>query len=81
MKRTKTTPYRVKWEIDIEADSLRQAAVKALEIQRDPNSTATVFEVNGEKIDLSERKKKKEAAPGRRQKKAARSKRKGGKKQ
>ena len=63
MKRTKATPYRVKWEIDIEADSPRQAAVKALEIQRDRNSMATVFEVNGERIDLSERKKRKDVAP------------------
>jgi hypothetical protein len=49
-------PYRVKWEIDIEADSTRQAALKALKIQRDRNSIATVFEVNGEMIDLSETK-------------------------
>lgn len=37
--------YRVVWEIDIEADSPREAAIKALEIQRDPLSTATVFDV------------------------------------
>ena len=74
--------YRVRWEIDIEADSPRQAAVKALEIQRDRNSMATVFEVNGERIDLSERKKRKDVGPpGQRQKKAAISKRKGGEKQ
>jgi len=47
-------PYRVKWEIDIDADSPRQAALEALKIQRDRNSMATVFEVNGARIDLSE---------------------------
>lgn len=35
--------YRVIWEIDIDADDPREAAEIALEIQRDPNSTATVF--------------------------------------
>lgn len=35
--------YRVIWEIDIDADSPTEAAEKALEIQRDPNSSATVF--------------------------------------
>lgn len=72
--------YRVKWEIDIEADSPRQAAVKALKIQRDRNSIATVFEVNGERIDLSETM---DMAPaeGRRQMKVVKSKPKGGEKQ
>lgn len=37
--------YTVIWEIDIEAESPEQAAEKALEIQRDPSSTATVFDV------------------------------------
>ena len=37
--------YRVIWEIDIEADSPTKAAQKALEIQRDPQSIATVFTV------------------------------------
>jgi len=37
--------YRVTWEIDIEADSSRDAAKKAQEIQLDPASTATVFRV------------------------------------
>jgi len=40
-----TTHYEVKWEIDIYADSPEEAAQKALEIQRDPNSIATHFEV------------------------------------
>lgn len=39
--------YRVKWEIDIEAGTPEQAAQQALAIQRDPESTATVFEVLG----------------------------------
>ena len=33
------------WEIDIEAGTPEQAAHQALAIQRDPQSTATVFEV------------------------------------
>lgn len=37
--------YRVKWDIDIEADSPREAAKEALSIQRDPGSEAVVFEV------------------------------------
>ncbi len=40
--------YRVKWEIDIEAGSAEEAARKALAIQRDPGSMATVFSVNGD---------------------------------
>jgi len=52
--------YNVTWTIQIEADSAREAAKKALEIQRDFFSTATVFEVNrddngeSETIDLEE---------------------------
>ena len=37
--------YLVIWEINISADTPREAAEKALEIQRDPNSTTTVFRV------------------------------------
>ena len=37
--------YRVTWEIDIEAGSPLAAAKKALKIQRDPSSIATVFDV------------------------------------
>lgn len=37
--------YRVTWEIDIDAASPREAAEKALHIQRDPDSIATVFTV------------------------------------
>ena len=35
--------YRVSWEIDIDAESPREAAEKAREIQQDVFSTATVF--------------------------------------
>jgi hypothetical protein len=37
--------YRVVWEIDLYAVSPQAAAEKALQIQRDPESTATVFGV------------------------------------
>ena len=37
--------YRVKWEIDIEADSPEEAARIALMIQRDQESEALFFEV------------------------------------
>lgn len=37
--------YRVKWEIDVEADTPEEAARKALAIQRNPESIATVFDV------------------------------------
>jgi hypothetical protein len=40
--------YRVFWEIDIDADSPREAAEKALEIQRRPDSTTTAFSVRDE---------------------------------
>jgi len=35
--------YRVVWEIDIDAESFEDAARKALDIQRDPESIATCF--------------------------------------
>ena len=38
--------YRVKWEIDVEAKTPREAAEWALRIQRDRESTATVFSVD-----------------------------------
>lgn len=41
--------YRVKWEIDIEADSPREAAEKALAIHRNPDSIATVFDIKEDK--------------------------------
>lgn len=37
--------YLVIWEIDIEADTPRDAALEALEIQRNIGSEATVFKV------------------------------------
>lgn len=50
--------YLVVWKIDLDADTPTEAAKKALEIQRDPDSIALVFEVyenkncEPEKIDL-----------------------------
>jgi hypothetical protein len=51
--------YHVNWEIELSADSPREAAAKALAIQRDPDSIATVFEVRDEsghteRIDLDQ---------------------------
>jgi hypothetical protein len=37
--------YRVIWMIDIDAKSPHEAAAEALKIQRDPQSTATSFDV------------------------------------
>jgi hypothetical protein len=37
--------YRVVWEIDVYGTSPQNAAKEALKIQRDPKSTATVFDV------------------------------------
>lgn len=37
--------YKVVWEMEIEASSPLKAAERALEIQRDPNSIATIFNV------------------------------------
>jgi hypothetical protein len=37
--------YKVMWEIDISADSPEEAAKRAREIQLDPESWATVFDV------------------------------------
>ena len=44
--------YRVKWELDVEADTPEQAAQKALQVQRDPESMAAVFEVFNDKESL-----------------------------
>lgn len=41
----KNKHYRVVWEIDIWASTPRKAAEEALKMQRDPNGTATVFDV------------------------------------
>lgn len=37
--------YFVTWEPEIDADTPREAAQRALEIHRDPDSTATRFKV------------------------------------
>lgn len=50
------TLYRVTWDIDVIADTAEEAARWALRIQRDPQSIATVFDVEGDEgtvtIDL-----------------------------
>ena len=38
--------YKVTWTVDVEADSPRDAAEKALEMQRDKRSSAVIFEVS-----------------------------------
>lgn len=40
-----TTQYRVTWQIDIEANSPREAAEMARAIQRKPDNIAGVFDV------------------------------------
>lgn len=37
--------YNVEWAITVDADSPEEAAELALELMRDPNSTATFFNV------------------------------------
>ncbi len=37
--------YHVTWEIDVDAENEEDAARQALEMQRDPESSATVFDV------------------------------------
>jgi hypothetical protein len=51
--------FRVRWEIDIEADTPEEAAIRALFIQRDRDSAATHFTVSPEvgesiPVDLGE---------------------------
>lgn len=46
--------YRVTWEIDIEAETPEEAARKALAIQRNPASTATVFNVTAEDGEMED---------------------------
>ena len=46
--------YHVTWEIEVDADDTHDAAQKALEIQRDEDSTAVVFDVQ-EVADVSRR--------------------------
>jgi hypothetical protein len=50
---------RVVWEVNVDADGPREAAEKALAMQRNPESTATVFDVTNEhgqtvRVDLME---------------------------
>jgi len=45
------TEYQVTWRIEIAADSPREAAEKALAIQRGPANTAAVFEIEAAKGD------------------------------
>ncbi len=40
--------YRVVWEIDIDAETPREAAERTLDIQRNPESIATAFDVADE---------------------------------
>lgn len=50
--------YRVRWEIDLDAETPREAAQLALKIHRDPGSQSTVFDVDemdaGETVILSQ---------------------------
>ncbi len=43
--------YHIIWEIDLEADSPKEAAEKALAIQRDRTSCATIFDVYDESCE------------------------------
>ncbi len=49
-----TSEYLVTWRIEIDATSRLEAAMKALQIQRDPNSTAVAFEVEEDDPDDAE---------------------------
>ena len=59
--------YRVTWTIDLNAKSFDEAVLLALEIQRDPNSIATHFQVKNKagvekEISVSNRPKPEEDA-------------------
>jgi hypothetical protein len=51
------TSYRVRWDIDVDADSPHAAARAAREIMLDPHSTATYFRIidneNGSKCGVN----------------------------
>ena len=49
---TEFEEYLVTWDIEITAENPIEAARQALAVQRNPDSMATVFHVNGERIDL-----------------------------
>lgn len=44
--------YLVTWQIELEAESPEDAARQALAIHRDPDSAATVFDVQSEAGDV-----------------------------
>ena len=44
-RRENNVEYDITWKIEVEAGSFEEAVKIALEIQRDPNSIATQFEV------------------------------------
>ena len=44
-RKPRTQSYRVRWEIDIQAENPQQAAEVALKILRDKESTGAVFDV------------------------------------
>ena len=47
--------YQITWQIELEADNVKEAVLLALQIQRDPNSMATHFHVRdpmGEQIEV-----------------------------
>ena len=46
--------FKVTWTIEIEAETMEEAAHEALAIQRDPFSEATVFEVHNTETDETE---------------------------
>ncbi|MGB7239523.1 MAG: hypothetical protein WBD41_26540 [Rhodococcus sp. (in: high G+C Gram-positive bacteria)] len=54
IRRTPMQEFNVEWRMPIEAESPREAAEMAFRIQRDPESTATAFVVDGVEIDLGE---------------------------
>lgn len=45
---TTSSPYHVRWDMDLDARDPVDAARRALAIHRDPRSWATVFTVHGE---------------------------------
>ena len=45
--------FRVLWQLEVEADTPLAAAQTAREIQLDPDSLASCFEVNGLRVDLA----------------------------
>jgi|GEM_PF-4375030 len=51
MSRKALKEYRIVWEVVVYAANPRDAAQKAFEMHRDPESTATVFDVYRQKLD------------------------------